>query len=65
MLDSLIASIKLFFSDDLDVMSTEVREILANPRDAQKYISAINRIKNGEQEVTITLSNQKEFTLIQ
>jgi len=57
--------INVIFTDDLAVMSNEVRKILSNPVDAQKYINAIARIQAGEPAVTITLSNNEELTLIQ
>ncbi len=57
--------LRSFFASDLDVMSDEVREILSNPDDAKKYMDAVNQIENGQNEVTITLSNNKQLTLIQ
>lgn len=54
-----------FLSSDLDVMSSEVRDILSNPEDAKKYKEAVTKIEKGEKEVTIELSNNSKLTLIQ
>ncbi len=66
MSDAIKRVIKTFFSSDLDVMSDEVREILSNPEDAKIYRDAVNQIEKGkEKEVTITLSNKNQLTLVQ
>ncbi len=57
--------LRTFFASDLDVMSDEVREILSNPEDAQKYKDAVRQIESGETEVTIKLSGNRELTLVQ
>jgi len=54
--------INSFFSNDLDVMSEEVRQILSNKDDAEKYKEAVKKIESGEQTITITLSNNKELS---
>ena len=57
--------IRIFFTTDLDVMSDEVRQILANPEDAKKYREAIKKIETGtESEVKIELSDKSELTLV-
>jgi len=57
--------IETYFSSDLDVMSQEAKRILSNPEDKKKYMDAVEKLKNPEQkEVTITLSNHEEITLI-
>ena len=54
------------FPSDLAVMSDEVKEILSNPDDAQKYQEAVREINTGEKkEVTIELSGQRRLTLTQ
>ncbi len=63
--DTIKTVLRSLFYSDLDVMSDEVREILANADDAKKYMEAVNKIEKGENEVKITLSNHKQLTLIQ
>jgi hypothetical protein len=46
-------------------MSKEVREILSNPDDAEIYKNGLDRIENGEDNVTLTFSTGKTITLIQ
>lgn len=43
-------------------MSEEVRQILSNKDDAEKYKEAVKKIESGEQTITITLSNNKELS---
>ena len=58
--------IKTFFSSDLELMSDEVKQILSNPEDAEKYRNALKEIKeDSSKEVTIELSNHDHLTLIQ
>lgn len=64
--DAVRNMLKSFFSSDLDVMSDEVRTILSNPVDAQKYKDAVKDIEEGRKtSVTIELSNKREITLVQ
>lgn len=64
--DAIVSTLRSFFSSDLDVMSDEVKQILANPQDAAKYMEAVEQMKDGKQkEVTIELSNHRTLTLIQ
>lgn len=57
--------IETYFSSDLDVMSHEAKRIMSNPEDKKKYLEAVEKLKNPEQkEITITLSNREEITLI-
>lgn len=57
--------IEIYFNSDLDVMSSEAKEILSNPEDRRKYIEAVDRLKkNHGLEETITLSNKREITLV-
>ena len=63
--DAIKEMIKSFFVSDLDVMSEEVKEILSNPEDAEKYKKAVEEIKGGKQTSTVLLSNNKEITLVQ
>ncbi|MFD2200562.1 hypothetical protein [Shivajiella indica] len=59
--------VKVFNSylvSNTDVMSPEVKEIMANPEDRKKYLEAINTLKSKEAaEVKIKLSTKKEMTL--
>lgn len=48
--------------DDMPVMSHEAQLILSHKEDREKFIEAVESIKNGG-EVTITLHNGKEITL--
>lgn len=58
--------VKVLFASDIDVMSDEVRQILSNPEDAKKYKDAVRQIEEDTtHSVTITLSNNKQLTLIQ
>lgn len=54
----------LYFVTNTDVMSPDVKEILAHPEDRKKYLDAINTFKSGEkEEVKIRLSTKSEMTL--
>ena len=58
----------VFFASDTDVMSRKVKQIMANPEDREKYLKALQAIKEleekGEQgKKTITLSTTEELTL--
>ena len=50
--------------DELDIMSVEVREILSNPKDAEAYIDAIDKIESGAESVVVNYGNGKQLTLI-
>ncbi|TVP42764.1 MAG: hypothetical protein EA341_19190 [Mongoliibacter sp.] len=52
-----------YFVTTTDVMSPDVKEIMANPEDKKKYFDAIEKLKSGEEEVKIKLSTKKEMTL--
>ncbi len=63
--DAIKNVIKTFFASDSELMSDEVRQILSNPEDAKKYKDAIKKIGEGtEQSITITLSDNRELTLV-
>jgi len=47
-----------------DLISPEVREILADPHDKQSYLDAIDNMRNGSTRETITLHNGKQLTLV-
>lgn len=53
-----------YFVTNTDVMSPDVKEIMANPEDRKKYFDAINALKSGkEEEVKIELSTKRKMTL--
>ncbi len=55
-----------YFASDLDVMSPEVKKIMANPVDREEYVKAIETSSAGKKkEVTITLESGEEMTLMQ
>jgi len=51
------------FPDDGDLLPKETRNILNHPEDRKKYINACDRLKNGEESVTIELHTGKTLTL--
>lgn len=53
-----------YFSSDMDVMSSEAREIFSNPEDKEKYLEAIKKLRGASHQETITLSNKEEITLV-
>jgi len=56
-----------YFSSNDQLLSSEIKEILDNPIDRQKYFKAIDELKKSDKpdtEVTLTLSNNKNITLI-
>jgi hypothetical protein len=56
-----------YFSSNDQLLSSEIKEILDNPIDRQEYFKAIDELKKSEtpdKEVTLTLSNKKNITLI-
>ena len=64
--DAIKNVIKTFFASDLEVMSDEVRQILSNREDAEKYKDAVKKIEEDKlPSITITLSDERELTLIQ
>lgn len=55
-----------FFSNDMDVMSPEARRILSNPEDREKYMEAVQFLKEHpeKKQKEITLSNNEKLTLV-
>lgn len=54
-----------FFGSDNDVMNRENDMIFSNDEDRNKYIDAVERLKNNEvKEVTIILSGNKIMKLV-
>ncbi|MDB5013758.1 MAG: hypothetical protein JWQ25_1960 [Daejeonella sp.] len=54
-----------FFASDMDVMSREARKILSNPEDREKYIKAVESLKESPNRTEkITLSNHETITLV-
>lgn len=56
---------QILFGSDNDVMSEDLKKILANPADAKKLKDAIIDMKNdeGRETRTIELSNHQQVTL--
>ncbi len=53
-----------YFVTNTDVMSQDVKEILAHPEDRKKYLDAIEKLKSEKkEEVEIELSTKKKITL--
>ena len=53
-----------YFSSDMDVMSTEAKEIFSNPDDRKKYLEAVKRLSGSSHEEKIILSTKEEITLV-
>lgn len=51
------------FPDDGNLLSKETRIILNHPEDRKKYINACDRLRNGEESVTIELHTGKVLTI--
>ena len=52
-----------FIWDDMPIISKEAQEILSHPEDRKLYIDAIERLRNGSKEETITLHTGNTITL--
>ena len=55
-----------YFGSDMDVMSDNAKRIFSNKDDREKYIKAVEEMKNDSNitEKTITLSNNEQITLV-
>ncbi|ACT95423.1 hypothetical protein [Dyadobacter fermentans] len=53
--NSVLAVLESIFSSDTDVVSSEAKEIMANPKDREIYVDAVEKLKPGKSD-TITLS---------
>lgn len=51
------------FPDDGNLLPNETRKILNHPEDRIKYLNAVDRLRNGEESVTIELHTGKTLTL--
>ena len=56
--------INTYLPSESDLISTEVKEILSDPDDKKSYLNAIDKMKKGSKEETITLHNGKKLTLV-
>lgn len=57
--------LRIAFITDLDVMSDEVRKILSNPEDAEKYKNAVKKIRDeNKTSCEINLSDNTSITLV-
>jgi len=55
----------IYFRSDMEVMSEEAKRIFSNEEDREKYIKAVEKLKNPDiKEEKITLSNNEEITLV-
>ena len=53
-----------FFNSDTEVMSQDIRKIMSNPDDKQKYLEALKELKIGNKKSTeVTFSNKEKMTL--
>ena len=54
-----------YFGSDMDVMSEEAKKIFSNKEDREKYIKAVEELRNTkDKEVEIILSNKETVTLV-
>ena len=57
--------LKMVFASDVDVMSDDVRNIMANPKDRETFMQAVDKMKQEQSsETTVTLSDKSTFTLV-
>lgn len=53
-----------FFNSDTEVMSQDIRKIMSNPDDKQKYLEALKELKIGNKKSTeVTFSTKEKMTL--
>lgn len=60
--------LETFFGSDTDVMSSRVKDIMANPEDKKNYLDALKRLRKLEDEgrhgtEKVKLSNDEELEL--
>jgi len=60
--------LETFFGSDTDVMSNQVKEIMANPEDRKSYLEALEKLRDLENEgkhgtQKVKLSNNEELEL--
>ena len=60
--------LETFFGSDTDVMSNQVKDIMANPEDKKNYLEALGKLRDLEKEgkhgtETVKLSNNEELEL--
>lgn len=65
---NMLSVLDTFFGSDTDLMSNEVKDIMANPEDRKSYLKALENLKKMEETgehgtETITLSNKETITL--
>lgn len=57
--------LKAAFVSEYEIMSDEVREILSNPEDREKFMDAVDKIKNsGSQKESVKLEDGTILTLV-
>lgn len=61
---ALNSMLESYFSSDMDIMSTEAKEIFSNPEDKKKYLDAVQKLRETSHEEKIILSNKEEITLV-
>jgi hypothetical protein len=53
-----------YFEVDADAMSPKMKSIMSNPVDRKKYLDAIEKLREKEnEEIEITLSNDEKMTI--
>ncbi|GAB3667681.1 hypothetical protein GCM10028791_43330 [Echinicola sediminis] len=55
-----------YFVSDTDVMSNDMKKIMANPKDRKSYINAVKKLKDTKADidkVDIKLSTKEEITI--
>lgn len=52
------------FFDDMPVMSHEAQRIFADSEDRKLYMDAVDKLRNGSKEETITLHTGETITLL-
>lgn len=65
---SMKSVLEIFFGSDTEVMSSQVRDIMANPEDKKKYLDALDKLRKledaGEHGTEkVKLSNDEELEL--
>lgn len=60
--------LETFFGSDTEVMSSRVKDIMANPEDKKKYLDALEKLRKLEDEgkhgtEKVILSNDEELEL--
>ena len=53
-----------FFSSDTEIMSKDIKKIMANPEDRKRYLNAVKELKiENKKRTEVTFSNKEKMTL--